>query len=84
MRERVVGGGDDALRTGDYRFVYLGPKDSWTPMHADVLRSYSWSANISGHKMSLFRSFADGTPSRMVGGRSQMEAAPAGAHFPPL
>jgi hypothetical protein len=34
----------------DYRFVYLGPSGSHTPLHADVLRSYSWSANICGHK----------------------------------
>lgn len=34
----------------DYRFVYMGPKGSWTPFHADVLRSYSWSANICGCK----------------------------------
>lgn len=24
------------------RFVYLGPKGSWTGLHADVFRSYSW------------------------------------------
>ncbi|XP_071791315.1 2-oxoglutarate and iron-dependent oxygenase JMJD4-like [Asterias amurensis] len=34
----------------DYRFVYMGPKGSWTPFHADVFRSYSWSANICGRK----------------------------------
>ncbi|XP_067934805.1 2-oxoglutarate and iron-dependent oxygenase JMJD4-like [Watersipora subatra] len=34
----------------DYRFVYMGPKGSWTPFHADVLRSYSWSANVCGKK----------------------------------
>ncbi|KAK8521440.1 hypothetical protein V6N12_005344 [Hibiscus sabdariffa] len=26
----------------DYRFVYMGAKGSWTPLHADVFRSYSW------------------------------------------
>lgn len=36
--------------TDDYRFVYMGPKGSWTPFHADVFRSYSWSANICGCK----------------------------------
>ncbi|GAB1607725.1 2-oxoglutarate and iron-dependent oxygenase JMJD4-like [Argonauta hians] len=35
----------------DYRFVYMGPKGSWTPLHADVLHSYSWSANICGQKL---------------------------------
>lgn len=34
----------------DYRFVYMGPKGSWTPFHADVFRSHSWSANICGCK----------------------------------
>lgn len=34
----------------DYRFVYMGPAGSWTPFHADVFRSYSWSANICGRK----------------------------------
>ncbi|XP_065051481.1 2-oxoglutarate and iron-dependent oxygenase JMJD4-like isoform X2 [Rhopilema esculentum] len=36
--------------TDDYRFVYMGPKGTWTSFHADVLRSYSWSANICGKK----------------------------------
>jgi len=34
----------------DYRFVYCGPRGTWTPVHADVLRSYSWSVNIAGRK----------------------------------
>ncbi|CAK4080965.1 unnamed protein product [Aphanomyces euteiches] len=34
----------------DYRFVYLGPKGSFTPLHHDVLQSYSWSINIAGQK----------------------------------
>jgi len=34
----------------DYKFVYMGPRGSWTPFHADVLHSYSWSANICGRK----------------------------------
>ena len=38
-------GGED-----DYRFVYIGVKDSWTPFHIDVFQSYSWSANICGLK----------------------------------
>ncbi len=29
-------------RTADYRFLYWGPAGSWTALHADVLRSYSW------------------------------------------
>uniref|UniRef100_T1J5J7 Jumonji domain-containing protein 4 n=1 Tax=Strigamia maritima TaxID=126957 RepID=T1J5J7_STRMM len=34
----------------DYDFVYMGPKGSWTPFHADVFRSHSWSANVCGKK----------------------------------
>lgn len=34
----------------DYRFVYMGPKGSWTPLHADVFTSFSWSINICGKK----------------------------------
>ncbi|XP_067625893.1 2-oxoglutarate and iron-dependent oxygenase JMJD4 homolog [Eurosta solidaginis] len=34
----------------DYRFVYMGPKNSWTPLHIDVFGSYSWSTNIYGRK----------------------------------
>lgn len=34
----------------DYRFVYMGPKGSWTPLHADVFTSFSWSINICGRK----------------------------------
>ncbi|KAM4705203.1 2-oxoglutarate and iron-dependent oxygenase JMJD4 [Rhinophrynus dorsalis] len=40
----------DAIDGDDYRFVYMGPKGSWTPFHADVFRSYSWSANVCGRK----------------------------------
>ncbi len=42
-----------STRTSDYRFVYLGPQGSWTPLHSDVLRSYSWSANVAGKKRSV-------------------------------
>lgn len=34
----------------DYRFCYIGMKGTWTPFHADVYRSYSWSTNICGIK----------------------------------
>ncbi|VDM17816.1 unnamed protein product [Hydatigera taeniaeformis] len=34
----------------DFRFVYVGPKGTWTPLHTDVYCSYSWSANIVGCK----------------------------------
>ncbi|GAQ84084.1 hypothetical protein KFL_001750210 [Klebsormidium nitens] len=39
------------VECADYRFVYMGPAGSWTPCHADVLRSYSWSANVCGRKL---------------------------------
>ncbi|KAL4216910.1 JmjC domain-containing protein 4 [Mactra antiquata] len=32
----------------------MGPKGTWTPFHADVFRSYSWSANICGKKKWIF------------------------------
>ncbi|CAO1415486.1 unnamed protein product [Diamesa serratosioi] len=34
----------------DYRFIYFGPENSWTPFHSDVFGSFSWSANIFGTK----------------------------------
>lgn len=37
--------------TDDFRFVYMGPKGSWTPLHTDVFKSFSWSANICGKKL---------------------------------
>ncbi|CAA7034985.1 unnamed protein product [Microthlaspi erraticum] len=40
----------DQIACSDYRFVYMGGKGSWTPLHADVFRSYSWSANVCGRK----------------------------------
>ena len=41
-----------ALECSDYRFLYMGPKGTKTGLHADVLRSFSWSINISGRKVS--------------------------------
>ncbi len=40
----------DAINESDYRFVYAGPKGTRTGLHADVLRSFSWSINVSGRK----------------------------------
>ncbi|KAL6608095.1 hypothetical protein ACP70R_041158 [Stipagrostis hirtigluma subsp. patula] len=42
------------INCSDYRFVYMGAKGTWTPLHADVFRSYSWSANVCGRKQWLF------------------------------
>jgi hypothetical protein len=33
-----------------YKFVYLGPAGTCTRLHADVLRSFSWSTNVCGQK----------------------------------
>ncbi|OZJ02352.1 hypothetical protein BZG36_04375, partial [Bifiguratus adelaidae] len=38
----------------DYRFCYMGGPGTFTPLHADVYRSYSWSANITGIKHWIF------------------------------
>lgn len=37
--------------TSDFRFTYLGPAGTYTPLHRDVYSSYSWSANIAGRKI---------------------------------
>ncbi|MES1909750.1 MAG: hypothetical protein MHM6MM_002445 [Cercozoa sp. M6MM] len=42
---------DREMLAEDYRFVYLGAKDSYTPMHHDVMRSHSWSSNVFGTKL---------------------------------
>jgi hypothetical protein len=47
-RERVLAA--DEANVADYQFVYLGLAGSRTHVHADVLRSYSWSINIAGKK----------------------------------
>ncbi|GAA0162594.1 protein modifying enzyme [Lithospermum erythrorhizon] len=44
------------ISCSDYRFVYMGAKGTWTPLHADVFRSYSWSANVCGRKKWYFLS----------------------------
>ncbi|KAL7105939.1 hypothetical protein ACP275_07G078900 [Erythranthe tilingii] len=44
------------ISCSDYRFVYMGAKGTWTPLHADVFRSFSWSANVYGRKKWYFLS----------------------------
>ncbi|KAI1307259.1 2-oxoglutarate and iron-dependent oxygenase JMJD4 [Halotydeus destructor] len=34
----------------DYKFVYIGPAGTSTPVHSDVYGSFSWSSNICGLK----------------------------------
>ncbi|WOG95341.1 hypothetical protein DCAR_0414656 [Daucus carota subsp. sativus] len=48
--------GTNEITCSDYRFVYIGTKGTWTPLHADVFRSYSWSANVCGRKQWYFLS----------------------------
>ena len=38
----------------DLRFVYCGPANTLTPLHCDVWRTHSWSANLCGTKRWLF------------------------------
>ncbi|WVQ79765.1 hypothetical protein IAT38_001865 [Cryptococcus sp. DSM 104549] len=40
--------------TSDFRFTYLGPPLTYTPLHRDVYASYSWSANLVGRKLWWF------------------------------
>lgn len=49
--------------TDDYQFIYMGPKGTWTPLHADVFGSYSWSANVCGRKKWML--FPPGTEKQM-------------------
>jgi len=44
----------DEHEPNDYKFVYVGPKGSWTPFHSDVFGSYSWSTNVVGKKKWTF------------------------------
>ncbi|XP_060204602.1 arginine-specific demethylase JMJ20 isoform X2 [Lycium barbarum] len=60
------------ISCSDYRFVYMGSKGTWTPLHADVFRSYSWSANVCGKKQwnmksSVYNIFADISQSKFPG-----------------
>jgi glycosyltransferase involved in cell wall biosynthesis len=47
----TTAGTTSSQNASDYRFVYLGPRNSSTPLHTDVLHSHSWSANIAGRKL---------------------------------
>uniref|UniRef100_A0A0E0FMX5 JmjC domain-containing protein n=1 Tax=Oryza nivara TaxID=4536 RepID=A0A0E0FMX5_ORYNI len=53
-RDSDIANHTNEINCADYRFVYMGPKGTWTPLHADVFRSYSWSANVCGRKLWLF------------------------------
>eukprot|EP00054_Salpingoeca_dolichothecata_P010409 m.58195 g.58195 ORF g.58195 m.58195 type:complete len:225 (+) comp18976_c0_seq1:187-861(+) len=45
---------EDSKPCDDFRFVYLGPQGSFTPLHCDVVGSFSWSTNICGRKFWRF------------------------------
>ncbi|TVU34050.1 hypothetical protein EJB05_15875 [Eragrostis curvula] len=55
-RDSDIANHKNEVNCTDYRFVYMGVKGTWTPLHADVFRSYSWSANVCGRKLWLFLS----------------------------
>ncbi|KGB76206.2 hypothetical protein CNBG_2044 [Cryptococcus deuterogattii R265] len=45
---------NSSASTSDFRFTYVGPALTYTPLHRDVYGSYSWSANVVGRKMWWF------------------------------
>ena len=49
LNEKCLAEGED-----DFRFVYMGGDGTTTPLHMDVLGTYSWSANICGQKRWCF------------------------------
>ncbi|KDD75597.1 hypothetical protein H632_c599p0, partial [Helicosporidium sp. ATCC 50920] len=49
-RAESSGDSESSAESQDYRFVYLGPRGTHTPMHTDVLKSHSWSTNVAGTK----------------------------------
>jgi hypothetical protein len=42
--------GDSSAELDDFRFLYMGTKGTFTPLHRDVYCSYSWSTNVVGCK----------------------------------
>ncbi|XP_058227408.1 arginine-specific demethylase JMJ20 isoform X3 [Rhododendron vialii] len=48
--------GKSLLYLKDWHFVKVRIRSTWTPLHADVFRSYSWSANVCGKKKWYFLS----------------------------
>ncbi len=50
-RARWAAAAGVAHSSNDYRFCYLGCKGTWTPVHHDVMYSFSWSANVVGRKL---------------------------------
>ena len=71
----------------DYRFVYMGGKGTWTPLHYDVFRSYSWSSNIVGTKLWILFPSGDEKWLKNMRGEliydvmSELENTPAGEYM---
>ena len=54
LQEDFLNEYSDHVGLDDYRFLYLGLDGSWTRMHHDVLKSFSWSVNLTGFKKWIF------------------------------
>ena len=71
----------------DYRFVYMGGRGTWTPLHYDVFRSYSWSSNIVGAKMWILFPSGDEKWLKNIRGEltydvmSELKGTPAGEYI---
>jgi hypothetical protein len=63
-----------ATSEDDYRFVYWGGGDTWTPRHEGVLRSYSWSTSIVGRKLWQIWTPRAGAAMRAAGQRAGLHA----------
>ncbi|RHW67620.1 JmjC domain [Trypanosoma brucei equiperdum] len=59
----------------DYRFAYIGPPRSWTPLHFDVFGTYSWSLNVCGEKLWFFPT-PEGNQTLLRGGLHGVALAP--------
>lgn len=49
-RDWLNGHAHSTEQASDHRFVYIGRGGTFTPLHKDVLCSYSWSFNVAGMK----------------------------------
>lgn len=65
------GATDVPAATADFRFVYLGPAGTFTPLHRDVYASYSWSANVVGRK--VWWLFPPGVEAELKDARGELE-----------
>ncbi|MBJ8018191.1 cupin-like domain-containing protein [Bacillus cereus group sp. N34] len=42
------------LKTNDLRWIFIGPKNTWTPLHCDFAGTSAWNALLSGQKKWVF------------------------------